>query len=75
VLAWATAEGIQLYEGVVYGQIALDERGDYGFGYDRIFIPNDGDGRTFAEMLPEEKVAMSHRSRAVRAWITGLERN
>jgi XTP/dITP diphosphohydrolase len=75
VLAWATAEGIQLYEGVVYGQIAHDERGAYGFGYDRIFIPNDGDGRTFAEMLPEEKVAMSHRSRAVRAWLTGLERS
>ncbi len=75
VLAWATAEGIQLYEGVVYGHIALEERGEYGFGYDRIFIPNDGDGRTFAEMLPEEKAAMSHRSRAVRAWITGLERS
>jgi XTP/dITP diphosphohydrolase len=75
VLAWATAEGIQLYEGVVYGQIAHDERGSYGFGYDRIFIPNDGNGRTFAEMLPEEKVAMSHRSRAVRAWLTGLERS
>lgn len=75
VLAWATAEGIQLYEGVVYGQIAHGEHGEYGFGYDRIFIPNDGDGRTFAEMLPEEKVAISHRSRAVRAWITGLERS
>lgn len=75
VLAWATADGIQLYEGVVDGQIAHDERGEYGFGYDRIFIPNYGDGRTFAEMLPEEKVAMSHRSRAVRAWITGLERS
>jgi XTP/dITP diphosphohydrolase len=75
VLAWATAEGIQLYEGVVYGQIAHGEYGEYGFGYDRIFIPNDGDGRTFAEMLPEEKVAISHRSRAVRAWITGLERS
>lgn len=75
VLAWATAEGIQLYEGVVYGQIAHGERGEYGFGYDRIFIPNDGDGRTFAEMLTEEKVAISHRSRAVRAWLNGLERS
>lgn len=75
VLAWATAEGIQIYEGVVYGQIAQCERGEHGFGYDRIFIPNDGDGRTFAEMLPEEKVAISHRSRAVRAWITELEKS
>jgi XTP/dITP diphosphohydrolase len=75
VLAWATLEGIQLYEGVVHGQITHDERGEYGFGYDRIFVPNEGDGRTFAEMLPEEKVAMSHRSRAVRAWLTGLERS
>jgi XTP/dITP diphosphohydrolase len=75
VLAWATDQGIPLFDGIVYGRIADDERGEYGFGYDRIFIPNDGDGRTFAEMLPEEKVAISHRSRAVRAWITGLERS
>jgi XTP/dITP diphosphohydrolase len=75
VLAWATPEGIQLFEGLVHGKIAHEERGAYGFGYDRIFVPTDGDGRTFAEMLPEEKVAMSHRSRAVRAWLTGLERS
>jgi XTP/dITP diphosphohydrolase len=75
VLAWATARGVALYEGTVHGSIATEERGLNGFGYDRIFIPDDGDGRTFAEMLPEEKLAMSHRSRAVRAWLTALERS
>lgn len=75
VLAWATDRGIQLYEGIVDGHIATEERGEHGFGYDRIFVPNDGDGRTFAEMLPEEKVAMSHRSRAVRAWLTAVEKS
>lgn len=36
-----------------------------GFGYDSIFIPDDGDGRTFAEMGPEAKNVISHRSRAI----------
>jgi len=75
VLAWATKEGVHIFEGIVHGQIAQAERGEYGFGYDRIFMPNDGDGRTFAEMLPAEKVAISHRSRAVQAWLKGLEKS
>jgi XTP/dITP diphosphohydrolase len=54
-------------EGVVRGRIALTARGDSGFGYDPIFIPDDGDGRTFAEMSAEEKNALSHRGRAFRA--------
>ena len=54
-------------EGVVKGRIALTARGDSGFGYDPIFVPDDGDGRTFAEMTAEEKNALSHRGRAFRA--------
>ena len=54
-------------EGVVHGRIALSARGDSGFGYDPIFVPDDGDGRTFAEMTAEEKNALSHRGRAFRA--------
>ncbi len=54
-------------EGVVRGRIALTARGDSGFGYDPIFIPDDGDGRTFAEMTPDEKNALSHRGRAFRS--------
>ena len=54
-------------EGVVDGTIATEARGDAGFGYDPLFIPDEGDGRTFAEMTAEEKHAVSHRGRAFRA--------
>lgn len=50
--------------GVVEGQVAQAPRGAGGFGYDPIFVPTDGDGRTFAEMSPDEKHALSHRGRA-----------
>ena len=48
------------------GTIALAERGENGFGYDSVFVPCDGDGRTFAEMTPSEKDELSHRGRALR---------
>ncbi|HXR54228.1 MAG TPA: RdgB/HAM1 family non-canonical purine NTP pyrophosphatase [Acidimicrobiales bacterium] len=51
-------------EGVVGGRIAEEPRGAGGFGYDPVFVPDDGDGRTFAEMSPAEKHAFSHRGRA-----------
>lgn len=54
-------------EGVVEGLIADEARGGAGFGYDPVFIPTDGDGRTFAEMTEREKHAVSHRGRAFRA--------
>lgn len=54
-----------LFEGVVEGRIIDHEAGHEGFGYDPLFIP-DGCERTFAEMSPEEKNAVSHRGRAVR---------
>ena len=38
-----------------------------GFGYDPVFVPDEGDGRTFAEMSDAEKHALSHRGRALRA--------
>ena len=47
--------------------IADAPRGDGGFGYDPIVAPVEGDGRTFAEMTPDEKHAISHRARAFRA--------
>jgi len=53
-------------EGWVDGEIALAPRGSGGFGYDPVFVPADGDGRTFAEMTLAEKEAVSHRSRAFR---------
>jgi XTP/dITP diphosphohydrolase len=54
-------------EGVVEGSIALAPRGEHGFGYDSVFVPDEGNGRTFGEMAPAEKHAISHRSRALRA--------
>jgi XTP/dITP diphosphohydrolase len=63
-----------LAEGVVDGLIAPGPIGESGFGYDPVFVPNDGDGRTFAEMTAEEKHALSHRGRAFRALAKALAR-
>ena len=54
-------------EGAVDGTIAVQARGDGGFGYDPVFVPDGGLGRTFAEMAPAAKHAISHRARALRA--------
>ena len=54
-------------EGVCEGDIAETERGARGFGYDAVFVPREGDGRTFAEMTIDEKHALGHRGRAFRA--------
>ena len=54
-------------DGTVEGWIAPAPRGAGGFGYDPVFVPGEGDGRTFAEMAPGEKHALSHRGRAFRA--------
>ena len=53
--------------GVVEGVIASSPRGTGGFGYDPIMEPLEGDGRTFAEMTPDEKHTISHRAGAFRA--------
>jgi XTP/dITP diphosphohydrolase len=71
LVAWP--DGDELYvDGVCEGQIAEAERGACGFGYDSLFVPDDGDGRTFAEMTAAEKDAISHRGRAFRALVTAL---
>lgn len=57
-------------EGVVEGTIADAPRGAAGFGYDPVFVPGEGDGRTLAELAesgPEAKHAVSHRGRSLRA--------
>lgn len=58
--------------GVCDGTIPAVERGERGFGYDPVFVPDDGDGRTFAEMTDDEKHALSHRGRAFRALLKKL---
>ena len=54
-----------LFEGIVRGEIAPEQHGEGGFGYDPLFFPEGGD-LTFAQMSSEEKNAISHRGRAVR---------
>ncbi|HEX9505330.1 MAG TPA: RdgB/HAM1 family non-canonical purine NTP pyrophosphatase [Acidimicrobiia bacterium] len=58
--------------GEVEGSIATEARGAHGFGYDPVFVPIDGDGRSFAEMSPSEKHEVSHRGRAFRTLADGL---
>ncbi len=54
------------FTGEVAGRIATEMKGTNGFGYDPIFIPEEGDGRTFGEMSAAEKARISHRARAFR---------
>jgi XTP/dITP diphosphohydrolase len=63
LLTWP--DGAEVWaEGVCEGTIAAAERGKRGFGFDPVFVPAAGDGRTFAEMSIAEKQALSHRGRA-----------
>ncbi len=61
------------FEGIVEGRIANEVRGDYGFGYDPIFIP-EGFQQTFGELPEEVKNAISHRAKAIRALADRLRR-
>jgi XTP/dITP diphosphohydrolase len=68
---WPDGREVAAY-GDVEGTIADAPRGAAGFGYDPVFVPSEGDGRTFAEMTTEEKDACSHRGRAFRTLADGL---
>ncbi|MBI3391570.1 MAG: XTP/dITP diphosphatase [Nitrospirae bacterium] len=59
----------ETFFGRVEGTIGFEPRGENGFGYDPVFIPDgpEGHARTFAEMAGEEKDALSHRGRALRS--------
>ena len=59
------AGGEHLFEGIVNGSIAEAERGTEGFGYDPVFCPEEGGGKTFAELGVDVKNRISHRARAV----------
>lgn len=56
--------GTRQVDGIVRGRIATEERGDGGFGYDPVFIP-EGYDKTFAELPAETKNTISHRARAM----------
>jgi XTP/dITP diphosphohydrolase len=70
VIAHVTPDGAEhLFEGTTSGTVASPPRGSGGFGYDPLFVPDDGarDGRTMAELSDADKDAISHRGRAARA--------
>ncbi|MBS7637589.1 XTP/dITP diphosphatase [Candidatus Bathyarchaeota archaeon] len=72
VIALKQGCDLRLFQGSVWGRISQEPRGEGGFGYDPIFIPDEGDGRTFGEMTIDEKNTISHRARAFRmlgAWL------
>ncbi|MEH6402314.1 MAG: RdgB/HAM1 family non-canonical purine NTP pyrophosphatase [Sneathiella sp.] len=66
-LAWPDGH-VESFEGQVHGNFTWPPKGEKGFGYDPVFIPNERD-ITFAEMDPAEKHAISHRARAFRQLI------
>ena len=66
-LAWPDGH-VECFESRVDGNLVWPPRGDRGFGYDPMFQP-DGNARTFGEMQPAEKHAISHRARAFRRLI------
>ena len=66
VVALASPDGpVHEFAGEVAGHITEEAHGAGGFGYDPVFAPTEGDGRTFAEMSGTEKNTISHRARAV----------
>jgi XTP/dITP diphosphohydrolase len=72
-VAYRDGENTVTFTGEVRGKLSHECRGSGGFGYDPIFIPDEGDGRTFGEMTQEEKARISHRARAFRKlgeWLT-----
>ncbi len=77
VVTLIRGERIDRAEGIVWGRILPEERGSNGFGYDRLFVPQEEDengrGRTFAEMGEDEKNEISHRARAIAAMQKVLE--
>ncbi|RNI32847.1 non-canonical purine NTP diphosphatase [Rufibacter immobilis] len=72
-IALILEEGEQhLFDGIVEGHITASGRGEKGFGYDPIFVP-EGHDRTFAEMDSQEKNQISHRGRAVQQLVSFLQ--
>ncbi len=75
VVAYERGRDDVVVRGEVEGRIATEPRGRRGFGYDPVFMPREGDGRTFAEMTAGEKNAISHRGRALRALVSRFTRS
>ncbi len=72
VIALVGQGGSKLFEGTVYGRILELRRGNGGFGYDPVFLPDHSE-KTLAELTREEKNRISHRGEAVRKLVTYLQ--
>jgi XTP/dITP diphosphohydrolase len=73
IITYKNKEREDVFEGNMEGCIAMNPRGENGFGYDPIFIP-DGYTKTNAELSPEEKSAISHRRKALDELVRYLRR-
>lgn len=73
IITYKNKEREDVFEGNMEGCIAMNPRGENGFGYDPIFIP-DGYTKTNAELSPEEKNAISHRRKALDELVRYLRR-
>ena len=66
---------IKMFEGALEGEISREKSGNGGFGYDPIFIADEYPGKTLADITEEEKNAISHRGKALRAMAQWLKNN
>ncbi|MBO5075446.1 MAG: RdgB/HAM1 family non-canonical purine NTP pyrophosphatase [Bacteroidales bacterium] len=66
---------IKMFEGALEGEISREKSGNGGFGYDPIFIADEYPGKTLADITEEEKNAISHRGKALRAMAEWLKNN
>jgi XTP/dITP diphosphohydrolase len=72
-LAWPDGD-LELFRGEVAGKLVWPPRGERGFGYDPIFVP-EGSGATFGEIDPARKHCVSHRARAFAKLVDGCLRS
>lgn len=73
VVAYVDSDGNEhLFEGICRGEIITERRGEKGFGYDPVFVP-EGYNKTFAEISSEEKNRISHRGLAIQKFLRYLK--
>ena len=73
VISLVSEKGVTQFEGIVKGEILTECRGNDGFGYDPVFLP-EGFSKSMAEMTMEEKNQISHRARAVQKLVDFLKK-
>jgi XTP/dITP diphosphohydrolase len=73
VMCLVDEKGVNYFEGRVYGNLTKEVRGEKGFGYDPIFVPENHQ-ITFAEMKAEDKNKISHRKKAIEQFLEFMEK-